>query len=89
MFSYVISRSSKVNQVHLGLSFFCIPIGYHVVKNDENTNICTKFLVFDLRVLVLACLTNSSLKYRGAHPSMHLKVKSRILKSILFLMGSK
>ena len=28
------------------------------------SGICNKFLVFDLRVLVLACLTNSSLKYR-------------------------
>ena len=53
------------------------------------SGICNKFLVFDLRVLVLACLTNSSLKYRGAHPCMHLKVKSRILNSILFLMGSQ
>ena len=44
-----------------------------------------KFLVFDLRVLVLACLTNSSFKYRGAHPCMHLKVKSRILNSRLEL----
>ena len=43
------------------------------------SGICNEFLVFDLRVLVLACLTNSSLKYRGAHPCMHLKVKSRIL----------
>ena len=41
------------------------------------SGICNK-LVFDLRVLVLACLTNSSLKYRGAHPCMHSKVKSRI-----------
>ena len=35
------------------------------------SGICNKFLEFDLRVLVLACLTNSSLKYRGAHPCMH------------------
>ena len=27
--------------------------------------ICNTFLKFDIRVLVLACLTNSSLKYRG------------------------
>ena len=30
------------------------------------SGICNKFLLFDLRVLVLACLTNSFLKYRGA-----------------------
>ena len=48
--------------------------------------ICNRFLVFDLRVLVLACLTNSSLKYRGAHPCMHLKVKSRIFNTNLFLI---
>ena len=51
--------------------------------------ICSRFLVFDLRVFVLASLINSSLKYRGAHPCMHLEVKSRILNSILFLMGSQ
>ena len=57
-------------------------------QNDLSPNlfrlvsvICNKFLVFDLRVLVLACLTNSSLKYRGAHPYMHLKVKRRIFYS--------
>ena len=43
--------------------------------------ICITFLVFDLRVLVL-----DSLKYRGAHPCVHLKVKSRILNPILFLI---
>ena len=53
------------------------------------SGICNKFLVLDLRVLVLACLTNSFLKCRGAHPCMHLKLKSRILNSILFLMGSQ
>ena len=31
------------------------------------------FLVFDLRVLVLACLTYNTLKYRGAHSCVHLK----------------
>ena len=47
------------------------------------------FVVFDLRVLVLACLTIRSLRYRGAHPCVHLKVKSRILNSVLFLMASQ
>ena len=40
--------------------------------------ICNKFLVFDLRVLVLACLTNSSLKYRGAGPCMHLSITNEL-----------
>ena len=42
MFSHVISRSSKVNQGHLGLLFFFIPIGYRVVKNDENMKMSYK-----------------------------------------------
>ena len=42
MFYYVISRSSKVNQGHLGLLIFCIPIGYHMVKNDENMKMSYK-----------------------------------------------
>ena len=33
----------KVNQGHLRLLlFFCIPIGYHVVKNDENMKMSQK-----------------------------------------------
>ena len=36
--------------------------------------ICNKFLVFHFRVLVIACLTNSSLKYGAALLCMHLKV---------------
>ena len=35
---------------------------------------CNKFFVFDYGVLVLACLTSNSLKYRGAHACIHLKV---------------
>ena len=42
-------------------------------------SICNKLFVFDLKVLVLSCFTNSSLKYIGAHPCMHWKIKSRIL----------
>ena len=42
MLSFVISRSSKVNQGHLGYSFFGIPIGYHVVNNDENMKMSYK-----------------------------------------------
>ena len=39
--------------------------------------------MFDLRVLVVACLTDDSLTYRGGggHSCMHLKVKSRIFNS--------
>ena len=39
MFSYVISRSIKVIWVY---QLFCIPIGYHVVKNDENMKMSYK-----------------------------------------------
>ena len=33
--------------------------------------------MFDRRVLVLACLTNSSLEYRGAHLCMQIVCKQR------------
>ena len=36
--------------------------------------ICIKFLVFDLRVLVLARLTNISFRFRGAHPCMFIRI---------------
>ena len=47
----------------------------HQSISDLVCVICNTFLVFDLIVLVLACLNNNSLTY----PCMHLKVKSRIL----------
>ena len=46
MFSNAISRSSKVNQGQsrsIGfIKFFCIPIRYHLAKNDENMKILYK-----------------------------------------------
>ena len=62
MFSYDISRSIKVIWVYY---FFCIPIGYHVVKNDENVKMSyndTPTYVLNLAIwahLAPQCISNS------------------------------
>ena len=80
-------HSSDLFNLVCGITFYFIVISdLRSIKNIY-IYITNGFLVFYIRVLVLACLPNSSLKYRGPHPCMHLKVK--VLNSILFLMSSQ
>ena len=65
-----------------------IPNAWSIGTDGSVTN-CNKFLVFylirDIVLIVVACLTNNFLEYRGTHPCMDLKVKSRILYGKLLM----